>query len=138
MPITQEILDDLFEAQIDDFKLDMLQNTLTIDVTILENGLKRHRTIVFKNIATMYYINNSTEQRSNMINLDKDDYIELTSIYLLEDLIKYQIVTDSETWLTQYEGGGNLALELWSKVLVLEVDELIIDNVSYNITCIAK
>jgi hypothetical protein len=120
----QQKMDEVFETKILYYSMDILENKLSLKLELLENELITNYSIEFINISTFYFINNTTDERKNIYPLEKDDYLELTSIHLSNDIINISLDSKEESWLKQYNGCGKVILEIWSKLVVLEAEKL--------------
>ena len=70
---------------------------------------------------------NLGDTRFNIFEPDEDDYLEFTSISILED-VKFDIESERDEWLKQYQGKANVCIEIWSKVLLIEADSIELNN----------
>ena len=75
----------------------------------------------------VYFVNNVGDTRFNIFEPDEDDYLEFTSISILED-VKFDIESERDEWLKQYQGKANVCIEIWSKVLLIEADSIGLNN----------
>lgn len=75
----------------------------------------------------VYFVNNVGDTRFNIFEPDEDDYLEFTSISILED-VKFDIESERDEWLKQYQGKANVCIEIWSKVLLIEADSIELNN----------
>jgi len=127
----QQKMNELFETKILYYSMDILENKLSLKLELLENEIITNYSIEFINISTFYFINNTTDERKNIYPLEKDDYLELTSINLSNDIINISLDSKEESWLKQYNGCGKVILEIWSKLVVLEAEKLKINEDVY-------
>ena len=81
----------------------------------------------FKKVSMVYFVNNVGDTRFNIFEPDEDDYLEFTSISILED-VKFDIESERDEWLKQYQGKANVCIEIWSKVLLIEADSIELNN----------
>ncbi|MGT2964061.1 YxiG family protein [Streptococcus acidominimus] len=130
--LLQEKLNSLFEMVITKFNVDILGNRIVLEGYLAEADYISHR-IDFTRVSCFYFINNTTESRKNIWLPEEDDFLEMTSIYALSELVNIDIESSKDTWLNQYSGSGNIVLEFWSNLLVIEAETIIINGVSYPI-----
>ena len=45
----------------------------------------------------------------------------------MED-VKFDIESERDEWLKQYQGKANVCIEIWSKVLLIEADSIELNN----------
>lgn len=127
----QQKMNELFESKIVSYSMDILENKLSLELELLENGITTNYSVEFLNISTLYFINNTTNERKEIYPIEKNDYLELTSINLSADIINIMLDCKEESWLKQYAGYGKVVLEIWSKLVVLEAEKLKINNDLY-------
>lgn len=75
----------------------------------------------------IYFVNNAGDTRFNIFKPDEDDYLEFTSISILED-VKFDIESERNEWIKQYQGKANVCIEIWSKILLIEADSIEFNN----------
>lgn len=131
--ILQENFDKLIESIIESYNWDILNNKLSMSLIQLENGLTSKHQLEFRNVSCLYFSNNTSQKRTIIVPTEDDDYLELTSIHLLAEKTSISLNSDEDTWIHQFDGGGNVVLELWNKLLVIECSQVIIDNQIYHL-----
>lgn len=129
----QQRMNELFESKIVSYSMDILENKLSLELELLENEVITYYSVEFMNISTFYFINNTTDERKEIYPLEKDDYLELTSINLSNDIIDISLDCEEEVWLKQYNGCGKVILEIWSKLVVLEADKFKVNDDVYDL-----
>ena len=129
-----ERLNNFWESVIKKINIDMLDNSISIGLEVIENGNFSRHTITFREVSSYFYLNNIGESRLNIHQVEESDYLELTSINYLKDGIG-QIKVDSTTekWVNQCSASANFVLEIWSKVLFVEAQKIMVDEEEYNI-----
>ena len=80
MPIQQR-MNELFESKIVSYSMNILENKLSLELELLENEVITNYSIEFINVSTFYFINNITDERKEIYPPEKDDYLELTSMF---------------------------------------------------------
>jgi hypothetical protein len=128
MNIIQNKLNEIFETKITFYKFDLLNNKITMDLEKIENGIITNHKLELEKISTAYFINNTSNKRKNIFEPEEDDYLELTSLNILEKSVLFRIESDIEQWLNNYCGMGNLILEIWSNIIILEVQIIRLDE----------
>ncbi|MBO0446795.1 hypothetical protein JZO78_10590 [Enterococcus ureilyticus] len=127
----QRRMNELFESKIVSYSMDILESKLSLELELLENEVITNYSIEFMNVSTFYFINNTTDERKEIYPPEKDDYLELTSINLSNDIINISLDCEEEVWLKQYNGCGKVILEIWSKLVVLEADKFKVNDDVY-------
>ena len=127
----QRRMNELFESKIVSYSMDILENKLSLELELLENEVITNYSVEFINVSTFYFINNTTDERKEIYPPEKDDYLELTSINLSNDIINISLNCEEEVWLKQYNGCGKVILEIWSKLVVLEADKFKVNDDVY-------
>ena len=122
-----EKLNLLWASKILNYDYDMLLNNITFLLETLDNGQIHRNELKFKKVSMVYFVNNVGDTRFNIFEPDEDDYLEFTSISILED-VKFDIESERDEWLKQYQGKANVCIEIWSKVLLIEADSIELNN----------
>ncbi|MGT2949704.1 hypothetical protein BU202_00055 [Streptococcus cuniculi] len=125
----QGLLESFFESKVTQFECDLFKNRVSIQCQTTEYS--EHQ-IALSDVSCLYFINNDTDHRLNILEFDDDDYVELTSIYILDDSVRFHLLSE-ETWVNSYRGYGNILIELWSKILIIESKTITIDGIDYRI-----
>jgi hypothetical protein len=126
----QNKLNELWAGVIDFYKFDIFKHTITLDVTVIENGEERRYNVKFKDVSAYHFYENSGEERINPLELDEGDYLELTSIQFFENGVgDIRIKSKTEKWVEQYYSNANFVLEIWESMLFIEASSIIINDV---------
>ncbi|MFC4652617.1 hypothetical protein ACFO26_06810 [Lactococcus nasutitermitis] len=126
-------LNEIFESEIVSYTFDILGNKLEMDLSLLDGGEKQNFHLEILGISAYYYVNNNGEIRKVFSEKEEDDYLELTSITLLQEFVDINIVSKNSKWLEQYSSKGNLVIELWDKLLILEMTTIILDDYKFEL-----
>ena len=126
--LVQNKLNNFWEGKINKIDFNILSNKILFSLEIIENKKVTLHEIEFINVSTYYFVNNSTDKRHAFIKEDYDDYLEMTSIYLIDSDTVINLESDKEKWLTQYCAKVNIALEIWSSLFLIEAEEIRIDS----------
>jgi beta-xylosidase len=129
----QQKMNELFESKIVSYSMDILENKLSLELELLENEVITNYSVEFMNVSTFYFINNTTDERKEIYPPEKDDYLELTSINLSNNIINISLDCEEEVWLKQYNGCGKVILEIWSKLVVLEANKFKVNDDVYDL-----
>lgn len=131
----QNKLNELWAGIIDFYKFDIFNHTITLDVTVIENGEEKKYNVKFKGVSAYHFYENSGEERINLLELDEGDYLELTSIQFYESGVgDIRIKSETEKWAEQYYSNSNFILEIWESILFIEASSIIINDVDeYNV-----
>lgn len=124
----QRLLYSFFESTITELNFNVFENELLIQLTS-EN--ESHQ-IIFRGVSCLYFMNNDTNNRLNILEFNDGDYFELTSIYILDKLLMFDLLSE-DSWVKSYRGYGNVSLEIWSKILIIETKNININGIDYNI-----
>jgi hypothetical protein len=127
-------LNELWASVIDFYEFNILNHTITFNVTVIENGKEAKYNIKFKGVSSYHFYEDNGEQRINPVEPDDGDYLELTSIQFYKNGIG-NITTKSqvEQWAEQYYSNANFALEIWNSMLFIEASNVILDDVEYEV-----
>lgn len=130
----QNKLNELWESSIDFYEFNILNHTITFNVTVIENGKESKYGVKFKGVSSYHFYEDSKEKRFNPLEPDDEDYLELTSIQFYKDGIG-NITNKSQTekWSEQYYSNANFSLEIWNSMLFIEASKIIIDGIEYEV-----
>lgn len=117
----------LWASKIMNYDFNMLSNNITFLLETLDDGQIHRYELKFKKVSIVYFVNNVGDTRFNIFEPDKDDYLELTSISILED-VKFDIESERHEWIKLYQGKANVCIEIWGKVLLIEADSIELNN----------
>lgn len=126
----QDHLNNLWGTVITDIQVDLLNNTLTIQLEIHENNLISFETLRFIDVSAFYYVKDNLENRFNFYDRENVYYLEMTSIDYIEN-IKYdfQIKSASDAeWSEHYKTDTNIVVEIWNSVLFIEARRIVLGN----------
>jgi hypothetical protein len=126
----QEILEYLDEAKILNYDFDMLRNKLHFSLEIIEKKLSIRREVEISGVSTFLFLNEDSKDRKRISEYEEGDYLEFTDINLLQNRVDIVFKTDKK-WLQRFSGEGNIAIDIWNKLLVLEAKSIILDGNEY-------
>jgi hypothetical protein len=134
MSVIQKNLDDLSASIITDYTVDILRHLIKFDLKVVENGEKKDFVLKFLGVSSFYFVADSGNRRLNLIDPDEGDYMEISTITYFEFGVgKLNITSKSETWVKQYNSSANFALELWSSLLLIEANSVVINGKRFNV-----
>lgn len=118
----QDQLNNLWGTVITDVQVNLLNDTLTIQLEIHENGRINFQTLKFIDVSAFYYAKDNLENRFNFYDREKVYYLELTTIDQVENKkSEFQIKSTSDNeWSAQYKTDANIVIEIWESVLFIE------------------
>ncbi|MGT2973499.1 hypothetical protein BVE84_10130 [Streptococcus azizii] len=122
----------LFEmSKIEYYHLDFLHNEFILEVNNDLFGLQK---AIFKEVSTFYFIHDQSESRKKIYSpyLYKD--LETSDIGLLNQNVTIRLISDSIDWVSEYSGGGNIFIEIWDQLLILEAKRVSINGIEYILT----
>ncbi len=98
----------------------------------IDGFIKKAHIIEFRNVSAYFFVNNIEEQRKKFIIYENGDYLELSSINLIEGDTEIRTKSE-EKWIEQFNAKANIAIEMWNRFLFLETDIIEIDSKVYEI-----
>jgi hypothetical protein len=130
----QEQLNSLWAGVVEQLQFDILNHKITFHIKV-NNGIVQKSELIFKEVSAYYFIENSGDERLNLIEPDDGDYLELTSIDYYENGVGLvSIQSSSIDWVEQYYSSANFVLELWSSMLLIEAKSVTINGKAFNVT----
>jgi hypothetical protein len=128
----QNSLNKLWESKISEINFDILNNRIKMRLELTENKNISNHTIVLKNVSSYFFVNNTEKERKKFINREEDDFLEMTSISLIEGDAEIRTKAE-EKWIEQYNANANIAIEIWSRFLFVETEMIEIDSCEYGL-----
>ena len=120
-------LDSIWYSTINSVNVDMLNKTITFELTLVDNGETTDHELKFVNCRAFLWLE-SDKYADKAYDLSKCNYYELTSV----DIRKISTVSDDK-WLKSYPMEYNVAIEIWETALLINADKLILDNKGFAI-----
>lgn len=120
-------LDSIWYSTINSVNVDMLNKTVTFELTLVDNGETTDHELKFVNCRAFLWLE-SDKYTDEAYDLSKCNYYELTSV----DIRKISTVSDDK-WLKSYPMEYNVAIEIWETALLINADKLILDNKEFAI-----
>lgn len=120
----------LWASKILNYDFDMLSNNIIFLLETLDYGEIHRYELKLKKVSMLYFVNNAGNARFNIFEPDENDYLEFTSISILDD-VSFNIESEKHEWIKQYKGKANVCIEIWSKLVLIEANSIEIDNENY-------
>ena len=124
-------LDLLWTSEIAEYKFDIMRNEIVFKLRTMNNGLFGTHVLVLKGVSTCFFVNNNTDYRKEMYEITEEDYLEFTSINILNNIKILPTSKEKEEWIEQFSGEANISIEIWSKLLLIEVEKVEINGKEY-------
>jgi hypothetical protein len=127
-------IDRIIEARIETYRFDIMKHRLELSLLLYSKEGWIKCDVCFVDVTTALFINNMYYGRKNVDTYEEGDCLELTDIHILRG--KNYINIDSEIegyWTKNFPSEGNIALEIWSHLLVLETTGIVIDGRHFDL-----
>ncbi len=128
----QDKFNSLWASRIIDIDFNIINNGIKITIEITEHKEKSIHTIEFHGVSSYYFVNNTALKRKEFIPHEDEDFLELTSINYIQEKIKIQMESDEE-WIHQFYSEANIVIEIWSRLLFIEANQVSINYVPYQL-----
>ena len=122
----------IFETQIDDYFLDLVNRKITMNLTNRDTG-EKHRVIIF-GISVFAFADLEGEKydENTFLELEKGGYfLEISDYALLSDTRIHVVNSKNKAWSSQFDMKVDLLLEIWGNDLLIKATGIIIDNNKY-------
>lgn len=126
--------DKILEYRINDIDFNMLTSSIIISIEDIDKRNTHKCDIIFKNVSAYYFVNDTGERRKDFIEYEEGNYLEITSIDIIEGDIEIKPKA-YEKWLEQCEGSANIVIEIWCRFLFIEAEKVIIAGKEYSLPC---
>jgi len=130
----QEQLNFLWASKVLDYDFDMLSNKISFRLQTIDNKEENEYILVFNKVSIWYFINNISLSRKDIFEVEKGEYLEFTSIGFLKNA-KIRLESFEKDWIKEYNGNGNICIEIWSKLLIIEASSVTLNEVEYPLEC---
>lgn len=128
----REELYKIWEYKINNLDFNMLTNSIKISIEDIDKRNQDKLDIIFEGVSSYYFINDTKKDRKNFSEYEDGNYLEITSIDVIEGDTKIKPNAD-ERWLEQYESSANIEIEIWSRLLLIEASKVIIRGKEYSL-----
>ncbi|MHB9941521.1 hypothetical protein CF065_07805 [Clostridium sporogenes] len=129
----QNELNELWAGIIEIFQIDILNNTISFIIKVIEYEEEKKYSVVFNGVSSYYFVHDSGEKRYNLFDPEKGDYLELTSIDYYEKGLDIKIKSLTEEWAKQYYSNTNFVLEIWSSMLFIGAKSVTINGKIFEV-----
>jgi len=127
-------LDDLWANVIDEMNIDVLNHRIAFTTKAIDNGKLTNYHLTFEEVSSFYFVEGTGEERFNLLEPDKDSYLELTSIeYHPKGIGLISVKSKTEEWVNKYISNSNFSIEIWNSMLFVEAKRLTINGQSFDI-----
>ena len=116
-----EAVNQLWYNSILDLDIDFLNQKIGFKTISIDNGIKKYHSVNISFFSELMWIS-----WQNDVTLNECKYLEMTSISECD--IK---LSSKNKWISQFENQFNLAIEIWSKVLLINAERITIDGIDY-------
>lgn len=128
------VMDNIFQlfemSEVISYHLDLLKNEFVFEVNNYLSGVQK---AVFKNVSTFYFIHDDSQNRKNIIVPDGSKNLETSDIGILKAPVTIDLKSSNIRWVSDYTGGGNIFIEIWEQLIILEASSVIINGISYEL-----
>ena len=80
-------LDKICESRITKLDFDILSNSIILTLEFADNLDNRIKMLKFENVSSYYFANNIKEKRKDFIHFEKGDYLEITTIDIIDGYV---------------------------------------------------
>ncbi|WP_252250330.1 hypothetical protein [Clostridium sp. ZBS13] len=129
----QNKLNELWAGVIELFQINILKNTISFIIKVIEDGQEHKYNVVFNGVSSYYFVHDSGECRYNLFDSEDDDYLELTSIDYYKNGLDIKMKSLTEEWVKQYYSNTNFVLEIWSSILFIEAKSVTINEKTFEV-----
>jgi len=123
---------EISESKITKLDFDILTNSIRMSLELPDDCDERNCQLVFKNVSSHYFVNNTNEKRKEFVEFENGDYLEMTSIDIIDGSLAIEPKAH-EKWIEQYEASANIAIEIWSRILLIEASKVIIADKEFDL-----
>lgn len=123
---------EILESKINKIDFNLLTNSIEFLIEYVENGNKINTHIIFMNVSSYFFVNDTREDRKSFIEYEDGNQLEITSIDVIEGNLEIQPKAQSR-WIEQYGASVNIAIEIWNRILLIEASKIIIGEKEFNL-----
>ena len=117
-------------SEIVSYHIDFLHNEFTLEVNNSQMGYQK---AIFKGVSTFYFIHDQTEKRKNFFPPEQNKVLETSDVGILDNTLEINLNSKSVDWAHDYSGSGNVFIEIWEQLIILEAQIVSINGVDYNL-----
>lgn len=123
---------EILESKINKIDFNLLTSSIEFLIEYIENGNKINTHIIFMNVSSYFFVNDTREDRKSFIEYEDGNYLEITSIDVIEGNLEIQPKAQAR-WIEQYGASANIAIEIWNRILLIEASKIIIGEKEFNL-----
>lgn len=123
---------EICESKIIKLDFDILTSSIRMSLELADDCDARNCQLVFENVSSHYFVNNTKEKRKEFVEFENGDYLEMTSIDIIDGSLTIEPKAH-EKWIEQYEASANIAIEIWSRILLIEASKVIIGDKEFDL-----
>lgn len=123
----QSFLNTLWGTVISNIEMDLLSNTLIIEIEHHNGDKIESHSLRFIDVSSYYYVKEEIARRFNFYDREEEvEYLQLSSIsYHSEGLNEIHVsLQNEEDWANQYYTKFNIVLEIWESVIFIEARKI--------------
>lgn len=122
----------LWGGVIKDYSFNIIKNEIVFQLFTVDNGKQMEYSLELFNVSAWFFINNTNKERKKFYKCEPDDYLELTSINIIQDAFLGADSID-EKWVREYSSSVNIAIEIWNSYLFIEAETIVINGFEYKL-----
>lgn len=130
----KEILNDLWANVINEINIDVFNHRIVFNTRAIDKEKVTNYKLSFEQVSSFYFVENIGEERFNLLEWDKNCYLELTSIaYHPKGIGLISIKSKTEAWVKQYISNANFSIEIWNSMLFVETKQVVINDKVFDV-----
>lgn len=127
-------LDDLWANIIEEMNIDVFNHSITFTTKAIDNGTITNNQLTFEEVSSFYFVEGIGDERLNLLEPEEDSYLELTSIhYHPKGVGLISVKSETEEWVKQYVSNSNFSIEIWSSMLFVEANRIVINGKTFDV-----
>ena len=127
-------LNNLWETVINKLDIDILRDTISLDITLQDGGEISDHSLIFEKVSSYFYVKGFGGRRFQFYPFEEGEYLELSALYYHDKPIEFVgVVSPTEEWANQCTATANFVLEIWGRILFIEAKEVTIDGTKYDV-----
>jgi hypothetical protein len=129
----QNLLNGLWYGKITNASFNLLLRHIDFSISVSDNALQKQHNLKFEGVSSYYFINNMKQSRFDIFPYEEGDYLELTSISYKDKGIGNFRSVSNEEWLRVWYSNANFVIEIWSSILFIEANKVVIDDEVFEV-----
>ncbi len=123
----EDAFNKIWESTITGIDTDLLRHSITFKLKLLPEYNERLIELVFEGVSAYHFFNNTIKRRKQFHEYEIGNFLELTTIDLIESECSIQLNGDEE-WYEHFGGSANVYIEICTRLLLIEATKVIIDG----------